>query len=63
MKVNCELHALASNFKRKYPGTPWIGVWAGPIPDLDMMTKRKNPFPNLQLVKKWMMLKPEVLVY
>jgi hypothetical protein len=46
MKVSDQLHAPATLFPGKNPGTHWIGGWVGPRAVLDAVLKRKIPSPR-----------------
>jgi len=46
MEVSGQLHALAAlPLGKEQLVSHWIGGWMGPRASLDMVAKRKNPFP------------------
>jgi hypothetical protein len=46
MEVSGQLHILTALLpEEKVPGIQWIKGWVGHRASLDMVAKRKNPFP------------------
>jgi hypothetical protein len=46
MEVSCRVHnSVALTPEKEPPGTQYTGGWVGPRAGLDVVVKRRNPFP------------------